>query len=460
MILDKVFDRFVEESPVSVMFRGTLEYVLSADRLNKLFEETAERQYTGKKLLFSVVADLMGLVVCKMRKSVNAAYVAQKNEVGASVKAVYNKLAGIEPAVSAALVNDTASRLVPVVQQMKAEDHSLLPGFPLRIVDGNHLAGTEHRIKELRKIGAAALPGQAIAILDPQVRLVTDVILCEDGHANERTLLNTLLEKVEARQCWIADRNFCTMRFLRGIAERLAFFIIRHHLGSLRWELVGKRRKLGRITTGMVYEQAMRLMHDDGSVQLIRRITVELDKPTRDKETEIHVLSNLPPTVKGRKIAELYSFRWRIETAFQDLATVLRSEVNTLGYPGAALFGFCVGLLAYNMLSVVKSAVSVAHQTAEKKKKVSAYYLADEIAGTSRGMEIAIPAKHWTAAFANMSPKELATTLLGLAKKVPLAAFSTYKYSPKTPQPKRKSGQRGNHVSTYQILQRRRAARK
>ena len=52
MILGKVFERFVEESPVSVMFRGTLEYVLSADRLAKLFDETAERQYTKKLAWF------------------------------------------------------------------------------------------------------------------------------------------------------------------------------------------------------------------------------------------------------------------------------------------------------------------------------------------------------------------------------------------------------------------------
>ena len=42
-----------------------------------------------------------------------------------------------------------------------------MPGYPIRILDGNHLAGTEHRIKELRALRAGALPGQALVVLDP-----------------------------------------------------------------------------------------------------------------------------------------------------------------------------------------------------------------------------------------------------------------------------------------------------
>ena len=59
----------------------------------------------------------------------------------------------------------------------------MLPGYRVRILDGNHLAGTEHRIKELRTLGAGALPGHALVLLDPRLMLVTDVVLCEDGHA-------------------------------------------------------------------------------------------------------------------------------------------------------------------------------------------------------------------------------------------------------------------------------------
>ena len=35
----------------------------------------------------------------------------------------------------------------------------LLPGYRVRILDGNHLAATEHRIKELRTMCAGSFAG-------------------------------------------------------------------------------------------------------------------------------------------------------------------------------------------------------------------------------------------------------------------------------------------------------------
>ena len=56
-----------------------------------------------------------------------------------------------------------------------------------------------------------------------------------------------------------------------------------------------------------------------------------------------------------------YSFNWKIETAFQELPRFLNSEITTLGYPRAPLFGFCVALIAYMILSVVKAALDGVH---------------------------------------------------------------------------------------------------
>jgi hypothetical protein len=46
---------------------------------------------------------------------------------------------------------------------------------------------------------------------------------------------------------------------------------------------------------------------------------------------------------------------------FQALTETLTCEVNTLGYPKAALFGFCLALLAYNAVAVLKAAVRAVH---------------------------------------------------------------------------------------------------
>ena len=78
-----------------------------------------------------------------------------------AIKSVYNKLDNLEPVLSAALVGTTAERMETIVTTMVAALPPLLPGYRVRILDGNHLAATEHRIKELRTMCAGALPGQA-----------------------------------------------------------------------------------------------------------------------------------------------------------------------------------------------------------------------------------------------------------------------------------------------------------
>jgi IS4 transposase len=450
MVLDGIFERFAQQSPVTVMARAALEHALDPPAIDALFERTAQRQYT-RKLLFSTVVDLMGTVVCNVRPAIHAAFQANAESIGVSLRAVYDKIDRTEPGLSAELVRHTARTLGPVITAMGGERVAWLPGYRVKVLDGNHLAGTEHRLKELRTTGAGALPGHALVVLDPQAMLVTDVFPCEDGHAQERSLLDEVLRTIRAGEVWIADRNFCTTGFLFGIARRGGYFVIRQHQVTLHVEWVGERRPCGRTETGAVFEQQVRLGDGDGGAMTVRRITVELDKPTRDGDTEIHILTNLPAEVADAvAVAELYRRRWTVEGAFGELATCLNGEVNTLGYPKAALFAFCVALVAYNVLSVVKGALRSVYGD-EAVEEVSGYYLADEIAGTHRGMMIAIPEDEWVV-FAGLTASALGEILRGLAAQVRLSALRKHRRGPKRPQPKRTSGAKIGHVSTAKLL--------
>jgi IS4 transposase len=451
MLCNDVFEQFAREAPVSVMVRATLENALNPLALDQLFEETAQRQYT-RTLLFSSIVDLMSAVVCRIRPSINAAYQKHAPLLGVTRKAVYDKLDRLEPAIAAALVRHTAAALGPVITTMGGDLPAWLPGYRIQIVDGNHLASTEHRLKELRTTGAGALPGHALVVLDPQQMLVTDVVPCEDGHAQERSLLDHLLALVRPRDLWIEDRNFCTTGFVFGVARRRAAFVVRQHAGNLPWQFVGKRRSCGRIETGKVFEQTIRVAHEDGEVLFLRRITVALDRPTRDGDTEIHIVTNLPAQdARARTIAELYRKRWTIETAFAELEATLNGEVKTLGYPKAALFAFCVALVSYNILSVVKAALRSVHGAKIVTEEVSGYYLADEVAGTYRGMMIAIPEDEW-AVFHDLSPVALGHILRELAGNVRLSEYRKHPRGPKKPQPKRSIVGQQNHVSTAKLL--------
>ena len=55
MLLGKVFERFAQGRPLTVMLRGTLEYALRPELLDQLFTDTATRQYTHKLLVTAQV---------------------------------------------------------------------------------------------------------------------------------------------------------------------------------------------------------------------------------------------------------------------------------------------------------------------------------------------------------------------------------------------------------------------
>jgi IS4 transposase len=449
-MLGKVFQRFVEKSPVAVMVGSVLERVLNPELLNELFDCTAERQYT-RDLLFSTVFDLMSQVVCGQHPSLHAAYQASLQEISVSLTAVYNKLNGLEPAIPAALVRYTAQELAPVITELGGERTAVVRGYRTKIVDGNGLAATDHRLKELRLTAAGPLPGKSLVVLDPARRLILEVVPCEDGYVQERALVAQVLEQVEAGELWLADRNFCTRAVLFGLAERGATFIIRQHQ-ALPWEALGPLQEVGQSESGRVWEQPCRVVAEDGRELPLRRVQLQLARPTREGETEINLLTPLPRTEMGApQVAEAYGGRWTIEGAFQDLTTQLHSELNTLGYPRAALFGFCVAAVAYNALAVVLAALRAVHGAEKIDTEVSGYYLADELAGTYRGMRIAIPPHRWRR-FRQMTVPQFAEILWFLAQGVQLAAYRKHRRGPKKPRPKRRYDKHHPHVSTARLL--------
>ena len=106
--------------------------------------------------------------------------------------------------------------------------------------------------------------------------------------------------------------------------------------------------------------------------------------------------------------------------------------------------------MSYNVLSVVKAALRSVHGV-EAVEEVSGYYLADEIAGTHRGMMIAIPEEEWVV-FAGLTASALGGILKGLAARVRLSTLRKHRRGPKRPQPKQASGAKISHVSTAKLL--------
>ena len=451
MLLNTVFKRFVQLTPMCVAARALLESALCPRELDQLFENTAREQYT-RTLLFSSCVELMASVVCRVHRSVHAAYQASLEQIAVSIRSVYNKLESLEPDLSAELVRHTARKLTPVIRRMKGGMPPLLAGYRVKILDGNHLGATQRRLKPLRDVAAGALPGQTLVVLDPELSLAIDVVCCEDGHAQERSLLDPIIASMQERDVCIADRNFCTTGFLFALAGRGACFIIRQHASTLRWTRESRRRRVGRIENGTLYEQTLWLENDENPTLPVRRVSLVLDEPTRDGETEIHLLTNLPvPDADAPQVAGLYRNRWTIEGLFQDLTTILQCEVNSLAYPKAALFGFCVALASSNVYATVKASLRGVHGAEKVERDVSDYYLGAEISGKYEGMMIAIPERHWRT-FADYTPVQMSAFLLQLARNARLARFQKHPRGPKKPKPRRTRFAKAKHISTARLL--------
>lgn len=449
MGLKSIIERFKQKRPVCLLARMALTRMLSDDALNGVFRDHATAQYE-RKVLFSSLTNMMADVVLCFSPSVNAAYKKNRESLGASLNAVCNKLDRVESQVAQALVRYSYHQARAIGNHLRTGDRSDVTGYRTKILDGNHLSGSEHRLKELRVERAAALPGTALVVLDPRLRAIQDVFPIEDGHAQERSALDQVIVTIESHDLWLADRNFCTHKLMYAIDERDAAFVIRHHKNVIG-TVPQRRRLVGKTETGKVYERAMTLSPHEGRQMSVRRIEIELFRPTRNKETTVVILTNLAEDqADGLQIASIYLKRWKIETAFQTLTTTLRCEINTLGYPRAALFAFAVALVAYNAVMVVESVIRAEHGKAAADQ-LSKYYMALEISQAHDGMMVVLDDSDFDY-LRDMTTADFAAEMCSVARHVDIDRYRKSTRGPKKPVKKKPPNKNRTHVSTAKIL--------
>ena len=275
------------------MARALLEASISPKWVEEAFETHRGRQYP-KQLMFSTVLSLMAMVTMGLRGSVHAA--AKQARLGVSARALYDKIKRTEPALVRALVQDSAQRLGPVVLATGTEP--MLPGWRVRIIDGNHLPASNKRVKPLRQLSAAALPGHRLVVYDPDRSLVTDMLVSEDAHAQERVVIDPLLAAAQPGEVWSADCNFLTRTIMQGWSDAGARFTVREHAKHPAVLETGPWRECGRIPSGNVHEHAICIAPGQ---RPWRRISVCVDAATDDGDREISLWTNLPEDTRAAR---------------------------------------------------------------------------------------------------------------------------------------------------------------
>jgi hypothetical protein len=441
--MDEILERFIKAAPVAVLVRATLGRILADTTLDNLFNRVAQAQYT-RELTFSTLVKLMVKVTFGTHKSVHAAY-RHTEGIPVSIAAVYDKLAGVETAVSEALVQETAQAMSELLRALPWPQEDAIAGLRLRTLDGNFLAGTDHRLAVLHNYGAAALPGMSLVVRDDRTGLLTNIVPCEDAYTSERSLYPEILALVQANDLWMSDRNFCTLDYMVGFAEGGAYFLVRHHAGT-HLQALSEEKYIGKNPTGKIYEQKVRA----GSFEC-RCILIKLNEPLRDGTAQIRLLTNVPMTKAGaRRLAALYRTRWQIETAFQELTVSLCCEIDTLGYPKAALFAFALACVAYNLLIVTQAALKGGQGKKKIEEELSSHHLAIEMATVSEGLAIAVPPEAWQR-LVEMPTKDFAAWMHRIAKGLDFRRYRKNKRGPKKPLLIKRT-RRGAHRSTARLL--------
>jgi IS4 transposase len=434
------------------MTRMVLDWIIDEPILDRIFAETAEGQYTREWALAHFVG-VMTDVACGFRPSPRAAFRRRRLEEIASISGFYRKLNRMEPAIAAAVVQHTALRARQLIAATGALRPEPIAGYACRILDGNALAGTEHRIVPLRDLGAAGLPGKILTLYEPASGLILVAYPEEDGHAQERSLLDRI--EVAPGRLLIMDRNFCVRSFLFRIERAGAFFLVRRHAQNLPYRELTPLEVRGRSATGTVLEQAIEVEDPEapGVVHRLRRIVVQLDQPTREGDTEIVLVTDLPGEVAALACSAAYLERWQIERHYQAMTDLLHCEVPELAYPRAALFAFCMSAVAANALAVLQASLRAA-RGAELADEVSSFELVDQAAEVYPGMMVAVPPEHW-GWVRHAAAEVIAGALIELAAELPVHRMLRSRRGPKKPRTRPKqSGAVDRHVSTQKLLDR------
>lgn len=453
-MIEELVERFAAKAPCTVMFRSLFARLFSPELLDGLFAKN-RRQQVESPILFSYLVHMMTPVVSGSRASVNASYRA--NPCRQSSQAMYDKLQGIEPNVSAALVRGTVQQLQAIQDKAKSRHKDMLAGYHTFIIDGKTYNATEHRLIESRSDARAPLPGRAVAVLDTRYRIFTDIECSTNAHRCERKILEPILDRLIPGAVYIADRNFSDGQILQKFFEANAYFIVRQHSRCPPWREMSRpdlKQSRTEKNGSRVAEQTIEIHMPDDTWRKVRQIKVSLKNPTRGGDKTVYILSNLPSKVTAKQIATVYRGRWTIETCLGHLAQALNAEIKTLCYPKAAGFCFCIALLLHNIMSTIRSLIERHAEIDEKANGVryeaSFYYIAQEISENQGGMEIAIDASYWIAQ-RKMSLSAYTKFLVSAAKQGKLKRYRKTGRGPKTPPPKRKfDGTR--HVAAQKFL--------
>ncbi len=254
--------------------------------------------------------------------------------------------------------------------------------------------------------------------------------------------------------CQCPEIRFSKIKGIDGVTsvnKKKAVFVIRRHR-LLPIEHCSEEKFAGENGSGKIYERKISLSSSNNEIYTSRIIVVKLNRKTRNNDSEIHLVTNIPEeTADAFTVAEIYKKRWGIETAFQRLEAHFNGEISSLGYPKAAIFGFCLALVAFNIYAVIMASLRSVHPDTNIKDEVSEYYIAQDISAVYEGMIIAVDYKDWSI-FRNISRAKMTILLMLSAKQINLKHLKKNRRGAKKEKPIVKFDKNTPYISVFKLL--------
>jgi len=230
--------------------------------------------------------------------------------------------------------------------------------FPnLFLIDGSRLDPIAHKLKILRNLAPAILPGCVSVIYDLFNGVTRQVLFDPDAAAPELLRAVPTLSSLPRGSLLVGDRLYASIQFFWELNKRglWGLFRLNGNLKVERQHLIGRKQGGGRT---VVEEWLVSV----GSGQTAPVITLRLICFRQGKLQRDLLTSVLDPKMlTAEEALALYPLRWQVERVFFDLKLVLKLERFYTANPNGVAMQLYAASMVYNAFRVAQGRIAQQH---------------------------------------------------------------------------------------------------
>lgn len=238
------------------------------------------------------------------------------------------------------------------------ELHSLRRRFTdILIVDGSRLEKIAHRLKILRDLPEALLPGCLLAVYDLFRGIPRWIQFHPDAAHGELKMLKPILRELPRGSLLMGDRLYASVALVKELRLRklCGLFRLNAHL------IVKEVRRLSRAQSGGVLLEDWRVDVGGGSTAPIQPLRL-IRKTEKGKLHELLTTVMDPEQLSAEEAMALYPRRWNVERMFFDLKEVLNLHRLYAANPNAIAMQLYAAAIVYVAMRVAQARVALEHQ--------------------------------------------------------------------------------------------------